>query len=74
MTDGEKAEELSRKLREQGYELRIYPIADSTRAAFEGFTKSIGYSDYLYRYEVAIMWKSWCAAIEHVNTARAEMP
>jgi hypothetical protein len=26
MTDGEKAEELSRKLREQGYELRIYPI------------------------------------------------
>jgi hypothetical protein len=30
MTDGEKADELSRKLREQGYELRIYPMQKET--------------------------------------------
>jgi hypothetical protein len=29
MTDGEKAEELSRKLREAGYELRIYPTTET---------------------------------------------
>jgi hypothetical protein len=33
MTDGEKAEELIKKLREQGYELRIYPIERAIRLA-----------------------------------------